>query len=314
MRQFFLKRAAAALSLMLLPLTAVCGKTGSTRVDWIPQLRYTVLSHGGQTLRIPSAGLMLYSSNVTAVMRYQAVAVDTALRYGYPDLYHCLEAIAVCRQGRNRLLAVFKSESNTPLTGGWRSFKAALVYGYAVSSSPRFSLILGGGLAAGDLGVETGDGKIWPVLPVPFIRIFYNGTLLHGRFEFLTSPGISFDLFPGRRIRLGLEARLDEARDLRDLQFEAKLNFRFFLPGSVPGDIAGIAAGFRNGNYGEFSVNGRKNETVEFQYQSVFVALDISLIQLELGYAFNGREVYNGTARYSTGDGVYFQASALYRF
>jgi len=86
------------------------------------------------------------------------------------------------------------------------------------------------------------------------------------------------------------------------------------------GDFAGIAVGIKNDNYGAFDLGEHnKNypedeETFETHYNSVFGVLDLTLLKITGGYAFNGRELYREEDTKDTGEGYFLSIEGMYQF
>ena len=199
-------------------------------VNLIPLLQYDYLSLDSQEIRSSSAGLILDSDDLMFIGIYSRHELGDELPYGYPDLYHTIDTLLDGKKDRHRYIGIFKSESDQPVSGGLSTYQAAAVYGYAVSRGPGLSLVLGGGLALGDFGIDRSNGEPWPVIPVPLVRMKYGSRWIDAKFEFLTSPNFSFTIAPKSRIRFTGDFRMVQSRDMRDLIFECALAYRFFPP------------------------------------------------------------------------------------
>jgi hypothetical protein len=219
------------------------------------------------------------------------------------------------RSNGYQYIGIFRSESDKPIGGGLHTFQAAAAYGFEKIREPDLSLVLGVGFAIGDFGIKTPSGDIWPIIPVPLIRMNYRSERVAVKFEFLTSPNLSFTLFPKNRLRITGDFRMDQLRDVRDIIFESKVDYRFFSPKSTYGDFAGISVGIKNDNYGEFNLAHHKGkETFEMHYYSLFTTLDLSLLKITAGYAFGGRELYRGIIEQDVGKGAYFSIQGMIPF
>jgi hypothetical protein len=136
----------------------------------IPLAQYELLSLESQTVHSPGAGVVVVGEELVLIGLYNHHLFTQDLDFDYPDTYHSIELMADGRRDRHRYLGAFQSRSDRPVVGGLRTFQAVAVYGYEVVQQPRFSLVLGGGLAVSDFGIETAGGNPWPLIPVPLIR------------------------------------------------------------------------------------------------------------------------------------------------
>ncbi|TVR29546.1 MAG: hypothetical protein EA404_14605 [Spirochaetaceae bacterium] len=276
----------------------------------IPLAQYQLLSLESQTVHSPGTGVVVVGEELVLVGLYSRHWFGQDLDFDYPDTYHSIELMADGRNDRHRYLGFFKSESDRPVAGGLRTFQAAAVYGYEVVQQPRFSLVLGGGLAVSDFGIETAGGNPWALLPVPLIRAAWESTLLNANLDFITGPNVSLTLAPQSRLRATVDARIDQLRDERDLLFEGALIYRFFTPDHPVGDLAGVAVGIRSDTF-EFARESA-DESIELHYYALFSTVDLTLLQLSGGYAFDSRVRYRERTNESAGDGWFISVSALY--
>ena len=276
----------------------------------IPLAQYELLSLESQTVHSPGVGVVVVAEELVLVGLYNRRLFTQDLDFDYPETYHSIELVADGRSARHRYLAAFQSRSDQPVVGGVRTFQAAAVYGYEVVQQPRFSLVLGGGLAVSDFGIETAGGDPWPVIPVPLIRAAWESPLLNAGLDFITGPNVNLTLAPQSRFRATLDARLDQLRDERDLLFEGALVYRFFTPEHPMGDLAGVSVGIKSDAY-EFAREA-KDESLELHYYAFFGTLDLTLLTLSGGYAFDSRLRYRERVSAFAGDGWFICVSALY--
>nr|HPJ35832.1 hypothetical protein [Spirochaetota bacterium] len=140
----------------------------------IPLIRYDYLSLDSRSIKSPGAGIVVNSEDVMFIGTYTRHSFGDPLLYGYPEVYHTIDTLLDGKAGRHQYLGIFKSESDKPVSGGLHTFQAAAVYGYEIIAGNNLSLVLGGGLAVSDFGIERSDGEPWPVIPVPLVRMNYN--------------------------------------------------------------------------------------------------------------------------------------------
>jgi hypothetical protein len=133
---------------------------------------------------------------------------------------------------------------------------------------------------------------------------------LNANLDFITGPNLGITLAPQSRLRATLDARIDQLRDERDLFFEGALVYRFFTPDHAMGDLAGVSVGIKSAAY-EFAREA-KDESLELHYYALFGTLDLTLLKLSGGYAFDSRLRYRERVSESAGDGWFISVSALY--
>jgi hypothetical protein len=304
---------------LTMPLVAQNGNEDKG-FNYIPLVKYDNLSLDSQKIHSPGIGLVIMSENIMFVGFYTQHLFDKKLLYNYPDKYHSIDILIDASKDRHQYLGIFKSESDQPVYGGLKTFQIALGYGYELIRNKNLSLVLGGGVAISDFGIEVSDGKPLPVIPVPLIRAKYESQFIKTKFEFLTGPNFDLTIGPQSQFRFVNECRLDQFRDIRDLIFESTLNYRFFPIDHQMGDFAGIAVGIKNDNYGAFDLGEHNknypedDETFETHYNSVFGVLDLTLLKIIAGYAFNGRELYREEDTEDTGEGYFLSIEGMFQF
>ena len=150
---------------------------------------------------------------------------------------------------------------------------------------------------------------------MPLVRVNYHTDWLDTKFEFITSPNLSFTLAPRDRVRLTGDFRMDQFRDARDLIYEVALEYRPYSEQKEQGDFAGVSIGFKNDNYGAFKLgNEGEDESLEVHYNSLFAAIDVSVLKITAGYAFDGRSLYRETQKQDMGEGFFISVQAMYPF
>lgn len=278
----------------------------------IPLARYELLSLESQTLHSPGTGVVVAGENLVCVGMYTRHMFGQDLKLDYPDTYHSIELVADGRSERHRYLAAFQSRADLPGAGGVRTFQAVTVYGYEVVQEPRFSLVLGGGLGINDFGIEMARGSPWPLLPVPLIRAAWESPLVNADLEFITGPNLTITLAPQSRLHATADARLDQLRDPRDLFFEGALVYRFLTPEHPLGDLASFAVGFKSDTYA--FAREQKKESIELHYYALFATVDLALLKLSGGYAFDSRLRYRERISEPAGNGWFISVNVLYPF
>jgi hypothetical protein len=245
---------------------------------------------------------------------YQPFFFRNDLLYVAPQTYHRAKLMLDARWERHQLLGLFSSETDKPLAGGLSTVKAGLGWGYELLRYSNLSLILGVLVGVADFGIDLPSGDPLPILPVPLIRFSYKAEWLTASLEYLDSPSLNFTIAPGKPVRFTGNMTIVEYRGIEDLLGEGVLWYRFFASGSHSlGDFAGIGLGFKNETM-YFNVASERGKTFEQQYTSIFGMIDISIVQLMVGYIMDSRTFYDRTEKRNSGKGYFISVLGQYRF
>jgi len=284
-------------------------------VQIVPLAQFEHLSLTTQQIQSPGVGLLIKNEDLMFSGLYTQYVFEKPLQHGFPSRYQSIDMLLDVKKGRHQYLGIFKSASDQPVSGGINTYQAAAVYGYEMINKPHLSFMLGGGLAVGNFGIETSDGKNWPLVPVPLVRVNYHTDWLDTKFEFMTSPNLNFTLAPRGHVRLNGDFRMDQFRDERDLIYEVALEYRPYSEQDKLGDFAGVSLGIKNDNYGAFQLgNEADDESLEVHYKSLYAAVDVSVLKISAGYAFDGRALYREKLKQDMGEGYYVSVQAMYPF
>ncbi len=281
------------------------------KTNYIPLFGYEYLSLGRQSVHAPTGGLAVQSDDTDIFGLYGQHNFSDDFEKESPKKYHSIDVFHTTKKDRHQFLSVFKSSSDQPVIGGLSTYQIAALYGYEWIRTGSFSLSAGGGLAAGDFGINLPDGSVLPVIPLPLIRMQYSSQLVNMSLDFITGPNFSATVGPESSIRLITDLRIDRLRDERDLIFDCSLAYRFFHADHEYGDIAGISAGIKSDEYNFDNHNGN---STGIQYYAAYGTVDITLLQLSAGYTFAGIERHNEEKPLSLGDGFFVTLQALYQF
>ena len=281
-------------------------------IMYIPVAAYDYIALESRSLESPSLGAIILGENFLLSALYKQSTFSEEAPHDLAEDFHSIDTMLEVHTGRHQLLGCFKTESDQPVSGGWATLQATAIYNYQIIKSDEFVFRLGAGASLGDFGIDMKDGGNWPLIPVPFLGIEYNAPVLNAQFDFVTGPHLSVMLFPQSRVRLSGEAEINNYRDLQDLLFTAAVHYRFFPGEDSANDFAGVSAGISNNNLG-FTPGG-SDESYEFQYYSLYTELDLSLLKITGGYAFNGQEHPGDGSVSKTGDGYFISLQAMYQF
>lgn len=276
------------------------------KLSYVPMIGYEILSLDSQHVQSTSLGGAILAPEATFVGLYSYRFFDSEPAPDYPDYYHAMDLLYDALPGRHQIVALLKTESDQPLYGGIKTFQTAAVYGYEVISRPRTTLALGGGIAVADFGLD------WPLLPVPFIRLGHQSRLVDTSFDFITGPNLGLTLRPESHLQLRGDMRIDEFRDVRDLIFEVALEYRFFSEGTARDSFAGVSVGFKNDALGFVAADS--GDEYQLHYHALFGEVDLGVLTLTGGYAFDGRSRYGEEVAAGAGEGFFLAVQGLYMF
>ncbi len=305
---------------LLLVLTSNYLIANEKSTNYIPLFQSENLNVSEQSLQCQSAGFVIEKENFLFVGITSFTKFEQQPLFEFPKSYLSIDVLTEFKKNSSEILFIYKSDADKTESFELQTLQTALVYGHRFIDKENFQLVFGGGLAVSDFGIECSDGSTLPMIPVPLLRINSHNQLFTTKFEFITSPNLDITFLLSEHIKATFEGRFDQLRDERDLLFESKLHYRFFSASDDLGDIAGVALGFKNGNHGAFNLakrDNKENETLEIQYRSIFAELDLTLLKLSAGHAFQGRELYQDgeqLSKQNVGDGYFWSVQALYQF
>jgi len=297
----------------------------------IPMLNYEYLSFMDQHIHSPGEGLLFTKGNLTPPLsesRNSLMIMGMFKQFiikeageGYADLYHNIVINAEKKMNRHLFYLNVTSQATKPFYG-LHTFVGMTGYGNELIRNKSLSLTAGGIVMVTDFDMNLG-GIIWPIMPMPLIRLNVETTLINVSFEFLGNTTMDLTLLPQSKIRVTghFEINPFTVRDIRDLFFDTTFWYRFFSKESQMGDIAGIGAGFKNSGLGTGILNGsysynswEKGKTYELNYYSIYGVLDLSVLKISSGYSFAGREIYDKDNIKKIGNGFFINATLLWQF
>ncbi len=268
---------------------------GSSEFTVYPLGHYEMLSLPDATVHAPGGGILVLKNENFFVGQYATHIVDTDDTD--PTHFHTIDAILDVSRGRHRTLSLFSSSSDRPVAGGWHTFQAASVYGYRLVETERTTLTVGAGLALSDFGIESADGEVWPLLPVPFIEGSFNSRALAVSFDFITGPNLNVTIAPENDLNMTVDARIDQFRSVEDLIFEASVAYRPFSIG-----IANTT----------FSYDlAKERQTRDVGSYVAFGKVDLTVFTVTGGYAFSSWERLDDEIERNDNTGFYLSIDVL---
>ena len=294
-------------------------------VRLIPMLNYDFVSLENQKIHAPGGGLILLNgdqepplsdkyNNLMVGLFYKPYVLKEVFP-GYSELYNDIDFIVERKIGSHLIQGIFSTFSDKPVHGGFQTTYTSIGYGHELIKKEKINLTLGLALGAGDFGINLPNGSIWPLLPMPIIRLNLRSQIINLALDF---PEFKFTLLPESRVRMTGTVHLDvyKFHDIHDFKFNSILWYRFFDKSFVAGDFLGVGLGVQNTgqNDGTDFVLGEKGKKYDINYYSVFGIVDAGLLKLSGGYIFYGREVYDADYSRLTGNGFFVKVEMLYQF
>ena len=286
-------------------------------------LGYDLIKLADQTVHSPAggAGFMIGEQDLPfteverrffALALYQPFIFTNSPGPDMPELYHEISGLFDGRIKRHQLLFILKSSSDKPIAGGLHTFQIGAGWGYEVIRKQHVSLILGAALAVSDFGMTLPSGAVWPVLPLPLVRFGIDAKWFASSFDFLTGPNFDFTVAPQSKFRLTGETRMDNYRSLDGLICEFTLWYRLFDSENKLGDFAGIGVGFKN-DVKEFdlSKNSGRAESFALLERAVFAAIDLSILRIQGGWAFDSYYLLDGERNGGPGRGFFISVQGM---
>jgi len=302
--------------------TAVYAQDTDKNWTVTPLLSHEYLSFQEQRILSPGEGLLFTRGDMNPPLSEERDCLLVAGIFkqyfvqkeqcGYPNLYHSINIMVDRKIKRRLILGLLVAESDKPLYGGLRTFIAGPGYGYEFIRTENVFLTLGIGLGIGDFGIDLPNGGKLLVMPIPVIRFTIDSSLLDLSFEFLRKPVLNITLLPEYRIRVINFFTVNQFRDIRDLLFDTRLMYHFFSKESKLGDFASAGVGFKNGAFG-FPL-AEEGKSYELVYHSVYGMIDLSFLQIQGGYSFNGVEIYDLERKKEIGAGFYLNIVLAWQF
>jgi hypothetical protein len=291
----------------------------------IPILNYEFFSVEQQKYHLPGGGLILLKGDHSPSWEEEPDNLMIGLFYksfilreimaGYSELYHDIDFIVEKKFDSHLIQGIFSTFSDKPIYSGFQTIYTSIGYGYELIRREKFNFTLGLALGVGDFGINMPNGNIWPVLPMPIIRISFKSSIVNFALDF---PEFKLVLLPENKIRMTGTAHFDiyKFHDIHDFKFNSILWYRFFDKDFAAGDFLGIGLGIQNAgqNDGTDFILGEKPRKYDMNYYSVFGILDAGLLKVSGGYIFYSREVYDANNNKPTGKGWFISVQALYQF
>jgi len=272
-----------------------------------------------QTLHSPSAGIgfMLGKQGVPfneverrflGIAQHQMLIFTETLQNNLLKQFHGISAMLDGRIKQHRILAMFQTSSDKPMSG-LNTFNIGAGWGYEVIRRPHVSLILGACLMVGDLNIM---GISSPILPMPFFRLGLDTKWFVSSLEYVGDAHFAFIVAPKERIRFTADMWMNTYSSIADVNCNFTLWYRLFTADHKMGDFAGIGAGFKNEVLGFNLSNEYMADTFGLQKASVFAAIELfSAIQIQGGWVIDSNYMIDGKKAGSAGNGFFLSISGM---
>ena len=270
--------------------------------DIIPLLPYEYVSLDKLHYHNMGAGIVFMQDDSLVVY-----GSYNAFVFNDDDLYHKV-IVAVTKKTRSHyFLGVLNSASDEPLyIGGLRTAKTGLGYGYEIVKNKNLAFTLGAIAYVGDFGIGI------PIAPLPIVLLNFTSTWLNAYFEYFAEPSLKITVAPESKVRLTNSYRIEQFRDMQDLYFDLTLWYRFFSKEHKMGDFAGTGLGVKN--KGVNFIFGEKDKAYGTNYYAAYGILDLSFLNINSGYVFKSREIFNDKIKNDAGKGYYISAQLAWKF
>jgi hypothetical protein len=226
---------------------------------------------------------------------YTRHQVSEELITGGAMVFHKISGVVTWKHDAHEVIALVKSESDQPFTGGLRTFNAGVAYGKTWFEGQHYSLLLGAGVIAGEFGNL-------PVLPIPFIRYKLDYPILETTFEFMTGPNLAIKIAPESRFNGTAEFSMEEFRNIRDLKFDVYAGYSL-------SDMVVMNCGLKNQS---LSIDAaEESNDLDLSAYVAYTQLDFQIAQLTAGWAVNGQALESSTHTRSLGDGFFISIIGL---
>lgn len=285
--------------------------------QFAPIIGLKYVDAGGQTERSLHSVLVLMRGEDSPETIDDVDSLLTAVSYSnyrYRTGEFHSAALYFNKQAKRHEILIVAYSSAKRLFSNIYDFNAGAFYGWRISHSPEFSLVLGGGLMAGDTGFEYNGGDAWPVIPLPMVKSTYDNDIISADFDFIGSSSLSFTVGPNNIIRFNGELSARRYERIEDLVFDAAIEYRPFYD-DADKDYFGFSIGVHN-NSNSFTM-GEKKTSYYFNYYSAYAEIDLSCLVLSGGYVFNVNEINHMdkvTVREEFDDGYFVSATLMYLF
>ncbi len=186
----------------------------SAETDVFPILAYSDLILDGQTVHSFGGAAVVQKGESSLAVSYLNSQFLRQAEQDVPSAFHTVDFLLDVKKSRQQYLLIVKGSSDKPFAGGLGTYQAGAAWGYKIVNEDSVSLILGAGAAVGEFGIDS------PLIPVPLLRLSGKWEYAQFSFDFLTGPNLSATLFPGSKIRISLDSRMDKFRDIGDLLFD----------------------------------------------------------------------------------------------
>ena len=200
--------------------------------------------------------------------------------------------------GKNSFLLKIDGNGADPFES-YKNFEGLLMYGRKIIDTESTSLMLGGGLAATDTGIQLGGVDLF-LVPLPMLYFNYTGQLFTTEFEWIGLPNARFVLFPEKLFRIKADLSFAGFKLPVDINFDTAFACYPIKEGPLK-DYFYISAGLSH-NIEKFRIN--QESSVKYHYFCAYAEVNATAIGARAGYTFGG----------NSRNGFYLLIQGMYKF
>ena len=231
---------------------------------------------------------------------------------GYDERqFHSISVFSQVVAGKNTFLLQLAMSGAKPF-GSYKNLNGALMYSRQFIKTDSISLSAGGGVIAADMGLKIGGVELF-VIPLPLLQFAYTSEYFNAGFDWVGLPSVNFTLLPHKMFRFKGSCSLGGFDLPADLKFDCAVCC-YPLTKTKMGDFMSISAGITNSQKG-FKIDN--DNSLKYQYYSVYGELGLTLVTLRAGYAFGGKQtltVKKDKFKKDYDGGIFATIQAMYMF
>lgn len=302
------------LAIFMLALALIAVQVRADDTQWIPLAHHEHLKFDAQSVQVNGLGLVVQADDDVFVAMLNHQNVRGLSNESVPANKNSLELVADIKTRRHQYLAVLKGEFEQFSKMELGDFQVGGAYGYQWLTQPQFSVVLGAGLFVAGHSAQ-GEESGLALMPIPLIRINHQSDWVAAQFEFLGSPSIAATLAPKQKLRIKLNANMDQIGSWDDLAHDVAIAYRPFAQTSAIDDFAELAVGFKRDAFATLDgKSGNEFSQRKLQYHAIYSELDLSLLKLTAGFAYEGQMRNADKTEAQLAEGFYFSVQGMYAF
>lgn len=325
MKRFNLKKGCLALILaagFIFNLNAQEEKK-ETKFSVVPNVKFSMLKiEDGNYLFSPFGSLQFMLEKNEGSTSNMPDLITTRISYGQDIFskgmpgygesnFHKIGLFGKVVYGKNSFLLKIDSRGANPFQS-YKNSEGLLMYGRKLIDTESTSLVLGGGLAATDTGIQLGGIDIF-IVPLPMLYFTYKNQIFSTEFEWIGLPNAKFVLLPQNQFRIKADASFAGFNLPVDIMFDTALAWYPIKEGELK-DYFYISAGVSH-NVEKFRIN--TENSVKYHYFCAYGEINATAFGVRAGYAFNGERIVTSSGvrtKENYNGGFYLLIQGMYKF